>query len=105
MVVTPLRKVLPSLSPTVKHPFTATSKRKNSPGISLSLRSRLLLLALLKLLCVLSLSPGLLPGKFHEQGDSDSLQLRLEASLCGFHSQLEHQHSSRAENPTMGFVP
>ena len=40
MVVTPLRKVLPSLSPTVKHPFTATSKRKDSPGISLSLRSR-----------------------------------------------------------------
>ena len=29
----------------------------------------------------------------------------LEASLCGFHSQLEHQHSSRAENPRMGFVP
>ena len=29
----------------------------------------------------------------------------LEASLYGFHSQLEHQHSGRAENPRRGFVP
>ena len=51
----------------------------------------LLLLALLMLLCVLSLSPVLLPGKFHEQGDSDSATpwtAARQGPLCmGFSSQ------------------
>ena len=71
-------------------------KRKDSPGISLSLSRPmwvllLLLLALLMLLCVLSLSPVLLPGKFHEQGDSDSATpwtAARQGPLCmGFSSQ------------------
>ena len=78
-------------------------KRKDSPGISLSLSRPmwvllLLLLALLMLLCVLSLSPVLLPGKFHEQGDSDSLQLHgLQPArvLCVW--------DSPAKNTGMGF--
>ena len=123
MVVALLRKVLPSLSPAVKHRLTVTSKREESPGISLSLSQPawtllLLLLGPLMLLSVLRLRPLLLPGKFHEQGDSDSLQLhRLQPTrfLClwdspgkntgvGFHFLLQEIFPTQGLHPYVSCI-